>query len=76
MRADLRKEYPVFTKINQIENNSFQGLDQLYDQKKKLSSDIFSNTVFDYYLTNSIARSSKVMAECSMQKNSIEIKNG
>jgi len=76
VRADLRKEYPVFTKINQIENNSFQGLDQLYDQKKKLSSDIFSNTVFDYYLTNSIARSSKVMAECSMQKNSIEIKNG
>ena len=76
VRADLRKEYPVFTKINQIENNSFQGLDGLYDQKKKLSSDIFSNTVSDYYLTNSIARSSKVMAECSMQKNSIEIKNG
>ncbi len=76
VRADLRKEYPVFTKINQIENNSFQGLDRLYDQKKKLSSDIFSNTVSDYYLTNSIARSSKVMAECSMQKNSTEIKNG
>ena len=76
MRADLRKEYPVFTKINQIENSSFQDLDRLCNQKQKLSSDIFSNTVSDYYLTNSIARSSKVMAECSIQKNSIEIKNG
>ena len=76
VRADLRKEYPVFTKINQIENSSFQDLERLFDQKQKLSSDILSNTISDYYLTNSIARSSKVMAECSMQKNSIEIKNG
>ena len=76
VRAGLRKEYPIFTNINHIEGDNFQGLDKLSDQKQKLNSDVFSNTITDYYLTNSIARSSKVMGECSMQKNSNEIKNG
>ena len=76
VRADIRKEYPIFTNINQIEKDCFQGLNRLSGQKQKLSSDIFANTISDYYLTNSIARSSKVMAECSMQKNSVEIRNG
>ena len=76
VRAGLRKEYPIFTNINHIEGDNFQGLDKLSDQKQKLNSDAFSNTITDYYLTNSIARSSKVMGECSMQKNSNEIKNG
>jgi NADH-quinone oxidoreductase subunit G len=76
VRAGLRKEYPIFTNINHIEKDNFQSLDRLSDKKKKLNSDVFSNTITDYYLTNSIARSSKVMGECSMQKNSIEIKNG
>ena len=76
VRAGLRKEYPIFTNINHIEKDNFQSLDRLSDKKKKLNGDVFSNTITDYYLTNSIARSSKVMGECSMQKNSIEIKNG
>ena len=76
VRADIRKEYPIFTNINQIEKDCFQDLNRLSGQKQKLSSDIFANTISDYYLTNSIARSSKVMAECSMQKNSVEIRNG
>ena len=76
VRDGLRKEYPIFTNINHIEKNTFQCLDRLSNQKKKLNGDVFSNTITDYYLTNSIARSSKVMGECSMQKNGIEIKNG
>ena len=76
VRAGLRKEYPIFTNINHIEKNTFQGLDHLSGQKQKLNGDVFSSTITDYYLTNSIARSSKVMGECSMQKNGIEIKNG
>ncbi len=76
VRADIRKEYPIFTNINQIEKDCFQDLNRLSGQKQKLSSDIFANTISDYYLTNSIARSSKVMAECSMQKNSVDIRNG
>ena len=76
VRAGLRKEYPVFTNINHIEKDTFQDLDRLSDQKQELNGKAFSNTITDYYLTNSIARSSRVMGECSMQKNSIEIKNG
>ncbi len=76
VRSDLKKEYPVFTNINHIETDSFQSLDRISAQKQKLCGDTFSSTISDYYLTNSIARSSKVMAECSMQKNNIELKNG
>ena len=76
VRDSLRREYPIFTNINHIEKNTFQCLDRLSSQKQKINGDAFSNTITDYYLTNSIARSSKVMGECSMQKNSIEIKNG
>tara|TARA_B100000212_G_scaffold340849_1_gene322464 strand:+ start:2197 stop:4251 length:2055 start_codon:yes stop_codon:yes gene_type:complete len=76
VRDSLRREYPIFANINHIEKNTFQCLDRLSSQKQKINGDAFSNTITDYYLTNSIARSSKVMGECSMQKNSIEIKNG
>ena len=76
VRAGLRKEYPIFSNINHIESDTFHDLDQLSNRKQKLNGNAFSNTITDYYLTNSIARSSKVMGECSMQKNSIEIKNG
>ncbi len=63
---DLIKNNPIFANLYNIEKD-----DKLFDYKKgKLkNSEKFSPMVTDYYLTNSIARSSQTMAKCSVAKN-------
>tara|TARA_Y100000590_G_scaffold470659_1_gene667515 strand:+ start:7546 stop:9597 length:2052 start_codon:yes stop_codon:yes gene_type:complete len=68
IRRKMIKEYPVFSNINQIEKGKINKLLEIINLRKNYTDERFLNKKADFYLTNPIARSSKVMAECSLQK--------
>jgi|TARA_B110000444_G_scaffold258995_1_gene301434 NADH-quinone oxidoreductase subunit G len=76
IRKDLKKNYPIFNNLNEIAKGEGSSLKILSNRENKPSDNKFINTISDYYLTNPITRSSRIMAECSMQKNNKEIING
>ncbi len=70
LRTELYNEYPHFGRLDEISQDLFKDIGALASALgasktgKTLSSRIVS-PVGDYFLTNPIARASKVMAECS-----------
>jgi NADH-quinone oxidoreductase subunit G len=73
LRAQLREANPVFAGLNYAPGHS--GADALakpIEAAGELSTSPFTATIGDFYLTNPIARASKTMAECSMQKQGLE----
>lgn len=74
LRAQLREANPVFAGFGFAPGND--GAEAL---KAKIEADgavdkamPFTATIGDFYMTNPIARASKTMAECSMQKQGLE----
>jgi NADH-quinone oxidoreductase subunit G len=63
LRAQLYAAHPHFAKIGQIEPSDPQGLATL--PKADLGPAALVSPISDFYLTNPIARASRVMAECS-----------
>ena len=73
LRAQLREANPVFAGLNYAPGHS--GADALakpIEAAGELSTSPLTATIGDFYLTNPIARASKTMAECSMQKQGLE----
>ncbi len=65
LRALMYEECPQFASLDEI---SAPNISELLDAAKGdgvLTSEPFKNAVSDFYLTNPIARASKIMAECS-----------
>lgn len=74
LRAALREVNPVFAGLGYAPGSA--GVEAL---KEKISSSgagvgsgAFTATIGDFYMTNPIARASKTMAECSLQKQGLE----
>lgn len=65
LRAVLYAAYPHFAEIDAIAPGHAQDLVNLAGESANLSKAAFTSPVKDFYLTNPIARASKVMAECS-----------
>ena len=65
LRAVLYAAYPHFAEIDAIAAGHPQDLVNLAGESANLSKAAFTSPVKDFYLTNPIARASKVMAECS-----------
>ncbi|WP_062233479.1 NADH-quinone oxidoreductase subunit NuoG [Aureimonas sp. N4] len=64
LRADLFAQVPHLS-IEELSNVDAAAITTLADRAGPLSGDIFRSRIGDFYLTNPIARASKVMAECS-----------
>ncbi|WP_421723724.1 NADH-quinone oxidoreductase subunit NuoG [Bauldia sp.] len=65
LRAKLYGDYPHLGRVDQIEAGSIDDVVALAKRDGRASSEPFGLAVEDFYLTNPIARSSAVMAECS-----------
>lgn len=70
LRALLYKKYPHLANANKITASDIEQLKTMALQYKKLEKKEFSNIIEDFYLTNAIARSSKILSECSAFFNS------
>jgi NADH-quinone oxidoreductase subunit G len=69
LRAKLYQDHPHFAQIDEIAAGSVNDVAALGQKANGASSEMtkggFSSPIKDFYLTNPIARSSAVMAECS-----------
>jgi NADH-quinone oxidoreductase subunit G len=75
LRAALREEIPGFAGMNFAPGNAgSEGLISVFPVTESALSDepVFC-TIGDFYLTNPIARASLTMAECSLQKQTLEV---
>ena len=73
LRAVLRESNPVFAGFGYAPGDA--GIDALKEPISSVGSTAggaFTATIGDFYLTNPIARASKTMAECSLQKQGLE----
>jgi NADH-quinone oxidoreductase subunit G len=65
LRAKLFEAVPHMAAIDAIEAGDAGDIEKLANGKAKMDNAGFANVIRDFYLTNPIARASKVMAECS-----------
>ncbi|MEL0185003.1 MAG: molybdopterin-dependent oxidoreductase, partial [Hyphomicrobiales bacterium] len=70
VRRDLQKKFPIFEDVDVIQTTDSSQLSKIEIKNPKLNNIEFKNSIKDFYLTNPIARASRIMAECSMQKKS------
>ncbi|WP_422024057.1 NADH-quinone oxidoreductase subunit NuoG [Roseibium sp.] len=65
LRSKLFEAVPHMAAIDSIEAGDAADIQKLANGIAKMDSAGFANVIRDFYLTNPIARASKVMAECS-----------
>ncbi|GAA0771375.1 NADH-quinone oxidoreductase subunit G [Roseibium denhamense] len=65
LRSKLFEAVPHLAAVDEIEAGDTADLEKMASGSAKADGAAFANTVRDFYLTNPIARASKVMAECS-----------
>jgi NADH-quinone oxidoreductase subunit G len=65
LRSKVFEAVPHMAAIDSIEAGDAADIEKLANGKAKMDSAGFANVIRDFYLTNPIARASKVMAECS-----------
>ena len=65
LRAALYAAYPHFAAIDSIKSGEASDLTKLGESAGAMGKTSFTSPITDFYLTNPIARASKVMAECS-----------
>ncbi len=69
LRAAMYKIAPQLAALNQVAKTDAAALNELQQGAGKASKEVFASPVKDFYLTNPIARASRIMAECSALKN-------
>ncbi|HXW19871.1 MAG TPA: NADH-quinone oxidoreductase subunit NuoG [Roseiarcus sp.] len=65
LRARLNSAHPLLAKLDEVADAPTDGLADLAKLGGGLEKSPFAPPIEDFYLTNPIARASKVMAECS-----------
>ena len=69
LRAAMYKVAPQLMRLDQRETASTHELADLGKAEGAMSAEPFRSPITDFYMTNPIARASKIMAECSALKN-------
>jgi NADH-quinone oxidoreductase subunit G len=69
LRDQLQREYPHFQFADEVVSVDGNAIAGLAKSAGKVNKRQFISPVQDFYLTNPIARASKVMAECSLRNN-------
>ncbi|MEM0900762.1 MAG: NADH-quinone oxidoreductase subunit NuoG [Pseudomonadota bacterium] len=65
LRAAMYEQVPHLAQLDEVAEVQADDVRALTKQAGKMESSVFASPVTDFYLTNPIARASKVMAECS-----------
>jgi len=65
LRLRLHRDHPHMAEIDAIVAADRADFERLADLGGELGTQAFASPIRDFYLTNPIARASKVMAECS-----------
>ncbi|MBI2719545.1 MAG: NADH-quinone oxidoreductase subunit G [Rhizobiales bacterium] len=68
LRAAMYRIAPQLARLDQLTPADASALTELATVDAKMSAEPFRSRVKDFYLTNHIARASKIMAECSVLK--------
>ncbi len=68
LRTAMYAEYPHLAQIDQIVSAGIDGTRELAGRATKTDSAKLTSPVGDFYMTNPIARSSAIMAECSQMQ--------
>ncbi len=68
LRAAMYEAAPHLARIDQIEQADASQLSSLAKARGKMTSRAFASPVKDFYLTNPIARASRIMADCSAMR--------
>jgi NADH-quinone oxidoreductase subunit G len=68
LRAAMYKAAPHLAALDTLEAADTAQLGDIADAKGKMTSRAFVSPVEDFYMTNPIARASKIMAECSAMR--------
>jgi NADH-quinone oxidoreductase subunit G len=69
LRAAMYKVAPQLMRLDQLTPADAAELADLGKAEGSMSGDTFRSPITDFYMTNPIARASKIMAECSALKN-------
>ena len=64
MRSEIYQSHP-WMRTDRVEPADAAAITRLADRAGTLNGGSFASNIGDFYLTNPIARASKVMAECS-----------
>jgi NADH-quinone oxidoreductase subunit G len=68
LRAAMYKAAPHLARLDQLTPASAVELADLAKAQAKMSAEPFRSRIADFYMTNPIARASRIMAECSALK--------
>jgi NADH-quinone oxidoreductase subunit G len=68
LRAAMYAEFPHLAQVDQIVSAGIDGTRELAGRATKTESARLTSPIGDFYLTNPIARSSAIMAECSQMQ--------
>jgi NADH-quinone oxidoreductase subunit G len=69
LRAAMYKIAPQLAALDQVHAADAAALSELGKGEGKMSKDAFRSPIADFYLTNPIARASRIMGDCSAIKN-------
>ena len=69
LRAAMYQAAPQLAELNKLHQADAAALAVIGDAKGKPTKVAFTSPIKDFYLTNPIARASRIMAECSALKN-------
>ncbi|MCB1377826.1 MAG: molybdopterin-dependent oxidoreductase, partial [Alphaproteobacteria bacterium] len=69
LRVQMYKQAPHLMRLDQVAAADATELAELPDGAGEMSGEAFQSPVADFYMTNPIARASKIMAECSALRN-------
>ena len=70
LRAALYDAHPHFADLDEVADSDASGVEALAARKAgRITKAAFKSPIEDFYMTNPIARSSAVMAECSQRAN-------
>ena len=61
LRLELSQNYPTFGAVDEISSAEWES----FGDKGDISNEPLINPIENYYMTDSISRASKTMAECS-----------
>lgn len=74
VRAAMYKIAPHLAALGALKKADASGLAELANSQVQVTKEVFASPIKDFYLTNPIARASRVMAECSALRNAQQMK--
>jgi NADH-quinone oxidoreductase subunit G len=73
LRRAMYEEAPHLARLDQVAKAEPGDLDALASAGGTMSGEAFVSPIKDFYLTNPIARASRIMAECSALRNEVRL---